>query len=134
MPFAIDKVFGVVNDVEHYAAFLPGCRTTKILSHCEKVYVAELDIAMRGVEERIVTRNSIAPPSRLEMSLIEGPFKYLSGIWSLVDLGEGCRVSLELDFEFKSNLLNLSSESLIKKGVEQVVSAFVAEVRARHGN
>lgn len=87
---------------------------------------------MYGIEEKIVTRNSPSPPEELRLTLLEGPFRYLEGSWRFKDLGEGCRVSLEIACDFDSRLLNLSSESLLKRGIEKVVDAFVAEVRTRY--
>ena len=132
VPHGVDAVFDVVNDVEHYQQFLPGCIDSQILPRNETEYVAQLDLSIRGLREKVITRNTLSPPHELKMRLVEGPFEYLTGVWQLVDLGEGCRVSLELDFEFESRLLNLSTGGLLQRGIARVVDAFVAEVRARH--
>lgn len=95
-------------------------------------YDARLEVLAYGVHERIVTRNTPVSNQSLKLDLIEGPFAELEGNWTFTDYGEGCRVSLELSCVFASRLLNVFSNTLMKRGIEKTVEAFVTEVRRRH--
>ena len=87
---------------------------------------------MYGFEERLVTRNTPVANESLRLQLIDGPFKHLDGMWQFIDLDVGCRVNLELDCEFESGLMRLVTSSLVKRGIEKTVTAFIQEVRRRH--
>lgn len=97
-------------------------------------YDASLKVSAYGVHERIVTRNTPVCNRSLKMDLIEGPFAQLEGKWTITDYGAGCRVSLELTCEFASRLMQVFSSTLLKRGIEKTVDAFVSEVRRRHGS
>ena len=132
MPYAVTEIFDVVNDVDRYQEFLPGCRESAVLNATPTTYDAGLEVAAYGIHEKIVTRNTPTCNRSLKLELIEGPFAQLEGNWSFTDYGEGCRVSLELTCEFASRLLNVFSNTLMKRGIEKTVEAFIAEVRRRH--
>ena len=128
----MSEIFEVVNDVEHYQKFLPGCQESTVLNKTSSSYDAGLEVSAYGVHERIVTRNTPISNQALKLELIEGPFAELEGNWTFTDYGEGCRVSLELTCVFASRLLNVLSNALMKRGIEKTVQAFVTEVRRRH--
>lgn len=134
MPFTAVEIFQVVNDVEHYQEFLPGCQESVVLNETSMTYDAGIEVSAYGVHERIVTRNTPIANQALKLELIEGPFAEFDGNWIFTDYGEGCRVSLELTCEFASRLLNAFSTTLMKRAIEKTVEAFVSEVRRRHGS
>ena len=132
VPYAIDEIFQLVNDVEGYEDFLPGCDKSVVLNPNSTSYEARLDLFAYGMHEQIVTRNTPNGNRTLRLELLEGPFKQLEGCWTFTDYGEGCRVTLDLMCEFQSKLLNAISPAFVKRGVEKTVEAFVKEVRRRH--
>lgn len=132
MPFKVTEIFDVVNDVDRYHEFLPGCQSSVVLNATTTTYEARLEVAAYGIHEKIVTRNTPIGNRSLKLELIEGPFAQLEGKWTFTDYGEGCRVSLELTCEFASRLLNVVSNALMQRGIEKTIEAFVAEVRRRH--
>ena len=132
MPFTVDEIFDVVNDVDRYQEFLPGCEASVVLNATTTTYEAGLEVSAYGIHEKIVTRNTPITNRALKLELIEGPFAQLEGNWTFTDYGEGCRVSLELTCEFASRLLNVLSNTLMKRGIEKTVEAFITEVRRRH--
>ncbi len=112
--------------------FLPGCKDSEVLNETSTTYDARLDVSAYGIHEKIVTRNTPVLNTSLKLELIEGPFEELEGDWVFMDYGEGCRVSLELTCVFVSRLLNVFSNTLMKRAIEKTVEAFVVEVRRRH--
>lgn len=132
MPYSIDEIFEVVNEVERYKEFLPGCERSTVLKVSQHSYEAQLDIAVFGLTQHMVTRNTPTCNRAIKMELVDGPFERLDGMWTFKDLGEGCRVTLSLECEFDAKLLRLFSTTLAKKGIAKTVEAFVGEVRRRH--
>ena len=52
------------------------------------------------------TRNTLQAPTRIDLMLVEGTFRKLSGGWHFHSLAEdACKVSLNLDFEVAGKLL-----------------------------
>ena len=50
--------------------------------------------------------NTLSPPHRIDMNLLDGPFRRLEGHWQFHALDESaCKVTLTLDFEPQSRLL-----------------------------
>ncbi len=87
--------------------------------------VARLELARAGMKHSFTTRNTVSVPDSIRMELIEGPFSKLSGKWSFVQLGEdGCRVTMDLQFDFNARLFNLALESVFKAAADKMVDAF----------
>ena len=123
-------VYGLVNDVERYPAFLPWCRDTEVLSRSETEVVARIDIAVRGRRETLVTRNRLTPTSAIALDMVEGPFRRFEGRWRFTPLGEaGCRVDLALSFELANRLVGAFAAPFIHRIADRVVDAFAARAR-----
>ena len=91
LPYAVEQIYEIVRDVPSYSSFLPWCESSRILSADSDSMVAELTVVMSGIQKSFTTRNSLFPTERIELELVSGPFKSLSGSWYFTTLGsEGC--------------------------------------------
>ena len=121
------RAFKVVNHVEGYPDFLPGCEEVKILESTEEYSMVKVGVAWAGFNETFITKNRSTKNENLLMDLAEGPFRHLSGEWTFSPIGnDGCKVGLELHYEF-DGLVNLASP-LMKKFVQQIMKAFEREI------
>ena len=121
------RAFEVVNRVEGYPDFLPGCEKVKILESAEKYSMVQVDVAWAGFSESFVTKTWPTKYESILMEFVEGPFRHLSGKWTFARIGnDGCKVALDLTYEF-DGLASLASP-LIKKSVDQIVKAFEREI------
>lgn len=99
------QMFDLVNEVEAYPKRFSWCAGAEILERSEHVLVARLDLKFAGFQQSFTTRNTIDPPRRLQMDLVNGPFRSLEGVWDFIALGEaGCKVAFALDFDYASRL------------------------------
>ena len=106
VPYSTELMLDLIADVEQYPQFLTWCTDASVLKEDGNINEAQLVISVAGVKQRFSTRNTLGEFS-LEMQLIKGPFKQLSGFWQCHQLGElGCKVELKLDFDFASGILN----------------------------
>ena len=122
MPYSARQMFDVVNDVLAYPEFLPWCRSSEILSQDEQSMVAKLELAKSGLRHSFTTRNTINAPESIQMELVDGPFSKLSGKWSFVQLGEdGCRISMDLQFDFNSLVFNLTLAGVFEVAADKMV-------------
>ncbi|TVU72061.1 MULTISPECIES: type II toxin-antitoxin system RatA family toxin [Cobetia] len=118
-------MFDLVNDFERYPEFLSGCSNAVLLERDENHLKGKLTLSKAGMEQSFVTRNDLFAPERIELSLVDGPFKRLEGRWLFTPLGEGaCKVSLALDFEFSNRLLGMAFGKLFSQVAGQMVDAF----------
>lgn len=99
------QMFDLVNEVEAYPKRFSWCAGAEVLQRQGDVLVARLDLKFAGFRQSFTTRNTVDPPVRLHMSLVEGPFRSLDGVWDFIALGdEGCKVAFALDFDYAGKL------------------------------
>jgi len=99
------QMFDLVNEVEAYPKRFSWCAGARIIERRDNVLVAQLDLRFAGFRQSFTTRNTVDPPRRLKMDLVEGPFRTLEGVWDFVALGDaGCKVAFALDFDYAGRL------------------------------
>ena len=125
------RMFALINDIESYPGFVPGCTAATVLSRSENEIVASLAVSRGALRTEFTTRNRLEPDRRIVMELVKGPFRELRGEWLLTPIGEnGCRVELTLRFEFSNPLSALVFEPKFAETAAALVDAFVARARA----
>ena len=129
-----EQMYKLVDDIEAYAEFLPWCgKATEIFRDEEKVE-ASLFISYSGLNKAFTTRNKLCVYEKIEMRLLEGPFKSLEGIWLFEPLGEtACKVRLDLDFEFSSKIIGLTLGPVFSKMANSLVDAFIQRADKVYG-
>lgn len=99
------QMFNLVNDVEAYPKRFPWCVGAEIIERQSDVLVVRLDLKFAGFRQSFTTRNAVEPPARLQMSLVDGPFRSLDGVWNFTALGDaGCKIAFALDFDYAGRL------------------------------
>ena len=127
-------MYALVNDVDRYAEFLRWCAHGAVLDAGEGHVLASLVLNIGGLEHKLTTRNDLVPDERIVMRLVDGPFRALGGEWRFQPLGDhGCRVSLHLDFEFRSSLLSAAFQGGFAALANHMVDEFVARADAIYG-
>lgn len=122
--FSQQQMFDLVNDVDCYPEFLPGCVGAKVLRRTGEEVEARLDLEKGSFSQSFVTRNQLEKPHSIEMHLVDGPFKKLEGRWTFEPIGdEGCKVKLRLEFEFKNKLMALAAGHWFETVANQLVDA-----------
>ena len=130
LPFSAEQMFTLVDDIEKYPEFLPSCNDARILERTEDTVTATLSVAKGGFAKEFTTRNTNHPFNRIDMQLVMGPFKHLSGQWSFEELSESaCKIELEVKFEFSNPLTNLAFGAEFNQMAESFVDAFSKRAR-----
>ncbi|HKE93859.1 MAG TPA: SRPBCC family protein, partial [Povalibacter sp.] len=71
---------------------------------------------------------------RMDLKLVDGPFKLLEGRWSFDAIADrGTRIGLSIRFEFANPVLSLMLSKSFEKSCAQLVDAFVARARSVYG-
>ena len=134
LPYSTAQIFELVRDIERYPEFLPWCSEAKIVADEDSEVVAELTIRKGRISERFTTRNVLDFPGSIELRLIHGPFKQLSGLWKFTNLADrGCKVELELDFEMTASLIQRTLGVIFASATGSLVDSFCARARTMYG-
>lgn len=125
MPFAAERMFDLVSDVEGYPAFLPWCASAELLSKSDEKLCGRIEVARLGIRQTFSTCNHLQRPERMEIALDEGPFRKLQGAWTFTELGdEACKVELVLEFEFAGGLIDKAFGAVFGQIANTLVDAF----------
>lgn len=128
--YSASQMFNLVNDIEAYPQFMDGCAGAKILARGDDWVEARLELSKAGVSQSFVTRNHLVPPHSMSMKLVDGPFKYLRGVWRFLALGEqACKVTFELEFEMQNRLLGMAVGKLFESVSTKQVDALCARAK-----
>ena len=134
VPHSAERMFALVNDIERYVEFLPWCTAASVHEESDRVVVAELEISRGGMRQRFTTRNALAPPERMTLELLEGPFNWFAGEWRFTPLGDdACKVELEMDFEYSGRIARTALAGLFAKAADEQVDAFCVRARMVYG-
>jgi ribosome-associated toxin RatA of RatAB toxin-antitoxin module len=124
------RMYQLINDIERYPEFVPGCTAARIESCKAGEVVATLSIRKGPLRAEFTTRNLLELDRRVLMQFVSGPFRVLEGLWTLTPLGDlGCRVELEMRFEFANRLAGTLFEPLFEDTAASLVDAFVKRAR-----
>ncbi len=129
-----EQMFELVNDFARYPEFLPWCGAARVIDSSETVIVGELSIQKGSIRQTFTTKNTLTPPERIDLSLVNGPFKSLSGYWRFEAVGEdSCRVSLDLEFEFAGKLIAMAIGALFSQIAGSLVDEFCERADQLYG-
>ncbi len=132
--FSAAQMYALVDEIEHYPAFLPWCSRSTILSRDENEVKAELTLEKGGIEKSFTTLNRIQKNKMIEVRLVEGPFKQLEGFWRFEALDEqSCKVTLDLEFEFSNFLIGMALGPVFTQVTNSLVDAFCQRAAELYG-
>ena len=133
LPYSAQQLFELINDIESYPDFLDGCVSAEILHLEEGLMEARLSLSKKGISQEFVTRNRLVENESISMELVEGPFESLDGAWIIETLGdEGCKLSLELDFESKRGMIMQMIAKFFGEISNRLVDAICEEASRRY--
>ncbi|KQZ13670.1 MULTISPECIES: type II toxin-antitoxin system RatA family toxin [unclassified Mesorhizobium] len=133
-----DQMFALVADVEKYPQFLPLCESLTVRSRKERdgrtILVADMSIGYKAIRETFTTQVLLKPDERvIEVKYIDGPFKYLTNIWSFEPASDGCFVRFFIDYEFKSRILAAVMGTMFDRAFRMFAEAFEKRADAIYG-
>jgi ribosome-associated toxin RatA of RatAB toxin-antitoxin module len=129
-----ERMFHLVNDVASYPEFLPWCRSASVQQQDGEHVTASMEIAKGGLSHVLTTRNQLLMPEAIEMQLVDGPFRNLSGRWYFKPLQDSaCKVVLTLDFEFSGSLSRMTFGPIFNQAANTMVDAFCRRADVVYG-
>lgn len=134
-PYSAEQMFNLVDQVEDYSSFLPWCGGVDVHERNKDILDATLHVRFLKVQTHFRTRDNRFPFERIEMQLVDGPFKHLRGLWRFTPLTEdACKVEFELDYAFSSRAFETLIGPVFDRIAGAFADAFIAEAERRHGD
>lgn len=132
--FSAQQMYSLVADIDSYPSFLPWCNDVEVHFREGDVVEATLELHRGKVSKRFRTRNTLHPGHAMDLELVDGPFRHLSGGWKFQQLGDdGCKVSFDLEFEFESRVLDLMIGAFFEETCNSLVDAFTQRAAVIYG-
>jgi len=116
------QMFDLVDHCEDYPVFLPWCSQTRVEFRDDTKTIATLHINYLSVKSHFTTENEKTIPLRMNIKLVDGPFRRLEGLWCFKPLAENaCKIEFRLSYEFSSKMF----EKVIGPVFSQIANTFV---------
>ncbi len=127
-------MFELVNNIDDYSQFLNWCDSSSILNQSDDQITASVKINKGGIKQTFSTLNTLTPYESILMELVDGPFDELSGEWRFEPLGENAtKIHLDLQFKFKSMLIDIALSPVFKNIANSQLDSFVARAKYIYG-
>ena len=134
LPYSAGQMFALVNDIEAYPEYMDGCIGAEILETTGNQVTARLDLGKVGLRYSFTTRNTLVEPESMTMALVEGPFRHFEATWTFRALNENaCKVSLKMEFEFATGLVDAVMKRLFDTTSRNLVNAVCQRAHERYG-
>jgi len=139
LPYTPDQLFTLVGDVARYPEFVPWITSMRTwnardLGEGSSSLDAEAGVGFSFLKERFATRVRRDAGDRLiDVSLLSGPFRKLTNRWRFLEDEAGTRIEFDIDFQFKSRLLEGLLSANFHHAVERLMACFEDRAKALYG-
>jgi coenzyme Q-binding protein COQ10 len=147
LPYTPAQLFGLVAAVDRYPEFLPWCLAARTRSAGtlpgtprKELLVADLVIGFRMMRARYTSSVTLQLPRHIEVTCIEGPFRYLNNHWTFEPAAPstgrpagGTMLTFRIEFAFRSRLLQSFMGVMFDEAVSRMVAAFEGRAKQLYG-
>jgi len=135
VPWSPEEFYALVEDIESYPSFLPGCVAAEVHEREGDTTEATLTLGMAGLRQSFTTRNENAPGRAIDLRFVKGPFRRFAASWRFSPLGaRGCKVEFSLEYEFSSRVLGRVLQPAFDRMADGMVDAFTRRAEALYGD
>lgn len=129
LPYTAQQMYDLVADVANYPKFLPWTAAARVRSVTDlgdhTVMLADLVISFKVFREKFGSRVTLWPDQmKIDTEYLDGPVRHLESEWRFEDVEGGCKVSFQVDFEFRSRLLQGAAGMFFNEAMQRVVRSF----------
>ena len=140
LPYAPDDLFRMVGDVTRYPEFIRWITALDAGPPRETepgvtVLDAEASVGFSFLKEQFSTRvKRDAGKRQIDVTLLTGPFKHLYNRWKFLPHPTGAEVVFDIDFEFKTRLLDAMLKANFATAVEKLIGSFEERAKVLYGD
>lgn len=130
----------MVGDVARYPEFVPWITAMRLwnerqLDEATSTVDAEAAVGFSFLRERFSTRvRRDAAAREITVKLIHGPFHHLLNRWRFSPQGSGTQIEFEIDFAFRSRLLDRLLTANFERAVASLMQCFDDRAQALYGD
>lgn len=125
VPFKASEMFKLVDEVTHYADFLPWCEESTEHFRDDDSVKASLTINAHGMTKSFTTHNLLQAGKMIEIRLVDGPFSHLEGFWRFDPIDdEHSKVSLDLEYEYANKFMGMMINPFFYPATQALLQAF----------
>jgi coenzyme Q-binding protein COQ10 len=135
-----EQLFSLVGDVGAYPQFVPWLTSIRTWNAREAgpgvtMIDAEAQVGFAFLKERFATRVTRDASTRhIRIELLYGPFKHLVSNWRFEPDAAGTKLLFDIDFAFKSRLLEALLTANFSTAVNKLIACFEARAGALYGS
>ena len=119
------QMFDLIIDVEKYPEFLPWCKSTNIYDKGNNIFYSDMEIGFNLIKEKFTSRVTTLNSKKIHSEAISGPFNKMNNIWVIESISHNkCRITLNIEFDFKSFLLRNLMGKLFEVSAIKMIDAF----------
>ena len=135
LPYAPADLCALVSDIRAYPRFIPWLKRIDVLRERTEegtwIAVARADVGWRALSERFTTEVRAAQ-NRIDVALVEGPFKRLENRWRFLQAPGGeTLVDFYVAFEFRNPILQALATLNREIAAGRIMAAFEQEAARR---
>ncbi|WP_421838284.1 type II toxin-antitoxin system RatA family toxin [Novosphingobium sp.] len=135
LAWSAEEMFDLVADVKRYPEFLPWVVATRIKSDSETEMVADMMVGFSALREKFTSRVIKERPNRIAVEYLDGPLKRLSNTWEFrADEEGGCVIDFNVDFTFRSAILEALAGQYLDRAFRKMVAAFETRAEKVYGS
>lgn len=132
--YSAQQMFDLVDRCEDYPRFLPWCAKADLHFRDDTQTVATLHVNYHGIKAHFTTRNHKVFPERMDIHLVDGPFRHLEGGWTFRGTSESaCQIEFHMHYEFSSRLFEKLIGPIFHQVSDTFVDAFIRRAEAVYG-
>ena len=119
------QMFDLIIDVEKYPEFLPWCKSTNIYDKDRNIFYSDMEIGFNLIKEKFTSKVTTLHSKKIHSEAISGPFNKMNNIWEIENIShDKCRITLNIEFDFKSFLLRNLMGKLFEVSAIKMIDAF----------
>lgn len=125
LPYSVNKIYFLVNDVESYYEFLPYCTSSRILKIQKNYMIASIDFIKYGIKKTLITKNEFILNKNIKINLINQSFLNLKGQWNFIKINKKkCIAKFNIEFEFFDIFLKKVVNLFLKDIILKITNSF----------
>lgn len=131
LPFGCGQVFDLLADIERYPEFLTWCISARIQKRECNTYDVDQVVGFGPVRLEFASKALLHPPHSIDITSTDPRFRKYRLSWLIEEVPtRGCQVSVAVDLELQSALLQLVVSRLLPGAIGDIVAAFRARAHA----
>lgn len=126
VPYTTEQMFNVINDINSYNQFIPGCNIITIKKQNNNELIAEIIFTKSGIMQSLITHNFFIKNKSIIIFLVKSPFKFYYGCWNFTPITNFISsVEYISYYKFQSILIEKICNYTFQKICENIIKIFI---------